>query len=151
MLSISGRLLAKLSPELIVLGAKAISETKVFGKGYVSLVSRFGALTTKGKRASYAISNSIKTINPYNLKITHARTMTNRAFKKFVDNDIKPNGIQESIKYVEHEGKRYVVDGHHRLEAAKYLGFEEIPIEKVELPYNGYKTVEDLYYYGPSF
>lgn len=44
--------------------------------------------------------------------------------------DIKANGIQEPIKYVEYDGQMYVVDGHHRLLAAKKLGLTEVPIEK---------------------
>lgn len=44
--------------------------------------------------------------------------------------DIKVNGIQEPIKYVEYNGQKYVVDGHHRLLAAKRLGLTEVPIER---------------------
>lgn len=51
-----------------------------------------------------------------------------------------------SIKIVEHDGVKYVVDGHHRLYAARALKLSEIPIAKVELPYKGYKTVMDLQY-----
>ena len=42
------------------------------------------------------------------------------------------------------KGKKYVVDGHHRLIAAKRLHFQEVPIEEVELPYKGYNTIDDL-------
>ena len=66
---------------------------------------------------------------------------------KLID-DIKDNGISETIKYVEHNGQKYVVDGHHRLIAAKRLGLEQVPIEQVELPYSGYKTIEDLLWFG---
>jgi ParB-like chromosome segregation protein Spo0J len=38
--------------------------------------------------------------------------------------DIAENGIQESIKVVEHNGSKYVVDGHHRLAAARQLGIK---------------------------
>lgn len=48
--------------------------------------------------------------------------------------DIKLNGIHEPIKFVEHNGKRFVVDGHHRLRAAKELSIQNIPAQKVELP-----------------
>ena len=61
--------------------------------------------------------------------------------------DIKVNGIQEPIKYVEYNGLKYVVDGHHRLLAAKRLGLTEVPIERVELPYEGYSTIEDLLWF----
>ena len=42
------------------------------------------------------------------------------------------------------KGTKYVVDGHHRLQAAKDLKLKNIPIEKVSLPYKGYKTIDDL-------
>ena len=61
--------------------------------------------------------------------------------------DIKVNGIQEPIKYVEHNGQMYVVDGQHRLLAAKRLGITEVPIERVDLPYAGYKTIDDLLWF----
>ena len=58
---------------------------------------------------------------------------------------IKTDGeIKETIKYVEYNGKKYVVDGHHRLIAAKKLHFQEVPIEEVELTYKCYNTTEDL-------
>lgn len=58
-----------------------------------------------------------------------------------------PKGILVPViaRYVEVNGQKYVVDGHHRLRAAKDLGMKEVPVEKVELPYKGYKTIEDLF------
>ena len=41
-----------------------------------------------------------------------------------------------------------MVDGHHRLKAAKTLGLKEVPIEEVKLPYGGYQTLEDLLTWG---
>lgn len=49
--------------------------------------------------------------------------------------------------YVEHNGTKYVVDGHYRLSVAKKLILKEVPIEQVKLPYKGYKTVEDLLWF----
>ncbi len=49
-----------------------------------------------------------------------------------------------SIKNVEYNGQIYVVDGHHRLIAALKLGLTEVPVKRVELPYLGYFTIEDL-------
>jgi Predicted transcriptional regulators len=60
--------------------------------------------------------------------------------------DIKVNGVQETVKYVERNGTKYIVDGHHRVIAAKRLGITEIPIEKVSLPYKGYNTINDVYW-----
>ena len=73
--------------------------------------------------------------------------MGRNKFNKFLQN-IKENGIKESIKYIELDGKKYVVDGHHRLAAAKRLGLLEIPIEEVQLPYLGYSTIDDLLCWG---
>lgn len=89
-------------------------------------------------------------MNPAKSEVTHEMTMGKKAFRKLV-NDVKQNGIQESIKYVEHEGKNYIVDGNHRLDAIRQLGITDIPVGRVELPYAGYKTPEELYYYGANF
>jgi len=85
----------------------------------------------------------VETTNPYNLTKTHNQTLSKSEMKKLVK-DIETNGIKEPIKYVEYNGNKYVVDGHHRLLAAKQLGLKEIPVQQVNLPYGGYKTIEDL-------
>ncbi len=58
--------------------------------------------------------------------------------------DIRANGIQEPIKYVEHNGTRYIVDGHHRYYAAQKLGIENVPVQQVQLPFGGYQNIWDL-------
>ncbi len=55
--------------------------------------------------------------------------------------------MKEPIKYIEFGNSKYVVDGHHRLRAARELGLKDIPVERVELPYGGYKTPHDLFDY----
>lgn len=85
----------------------------------------------------------ISSISPTELIKTHNPTLSNKQYKKLVD-DIRKNGITETIKYVEHNGNKYVVDGHHRLRAAKELGIKNVPAEKVSLPYLGYKLIKDL-------
>ena len=37
--------------------------------------------------------------------------------------------------------QRFVVNGHHRLRAAKELGLKEVPVQQVELPFAGYKLI----------
>lgn len=59
--------------------------------------------------------------------------------------EISQNGIRETIKYVQYDGSKYVVDGHHRLKAAIRNGFDVVPVEEVSLPYAGYNTYEDLF------
>jgi hypothetical protein len=92
----------------------------------------------------------ISDLSPYKLEITHGMTMSKNAFRRLVG-DINQNGIQESIKYVEYEGEAYIVDGNHRVAAARQLGISEIPVEKVELPYAGYNSPNDLNYFNPKF
>jgi len=77
------------------------------------------------------------------LNTTHKINTRSKYFRK-LKADIKANGIQEPIKVVEHNGQQFVVDGHHRLRAAKELGLKDVPIQKVELPFKGYKSIEDL-------
>lgn len=59
---------------------------------------------------------------------------------------IKENGFLEPIKYVEYEGDKYIVDGHHRVIAAKQPVLHEIPVERVSLPYKGYGSFRDLFW-----
>ncbi|MGE0567639.1 MAG: ParB N-terminal domain-containing protein [Bacteroidia bacterium] len=90
------------------------------------------------------IQEGVEKLNPFELIPTHSITKSKTQFNK-LKIEIKNAGeIKESIKYVEHHGKKYVVDGHHRLKAAKQLGMETVPAEKVSLPYGGFKTVDDL-------
>lgn len=90
--------------------------------------------------------DNVSKASPFDLQATHSQTLSKKKMNKLID-DIKDNGISETIKYVEHNGQKYVVDGHHRLIAAKRLGLEQVPIEQVELPYSGYKTIEDLLWF----
>ena len=57
---------------------------------------------------------------------------------------IAAEGIHDTIKYVVHQGEKYIVDGHHRVAAARRLGLTDVPAEEVTLPYRGFKTIEDL-------
>lgn len=75
---------------------------------------------------------------------THELTMSNRQFR-LLKESIKEGGIKETVKYVEYEGKKFIVDGHHRVEAARQLGIREVPAQRVTLPYRGYQTPADLH------
>jgi RHS repeat-associated protein len=84
---------------------------------------------------------------PGNLRLSEltpteqVRSVSN--LKKLIP-DIAANGIKEPINYVEHNGVKYIVDGHHRYAAAHHLRLGEVPAQRVSLPYKGYKTVNDL-------
>jgi ParB-like chromosome segregation protein Spo0J len=52
----------------------------------------------------------------------------------------------EPIKVVEHNGKRYILDGHHRVEAARSAGIDvqykiASPADMAE---RGYKSIDDV-------
>ena len=100
--------------------------------------------------ASQTRSNELKqpkhNVDTYALVPTHSQTSSNNRLKKLTA-DIKENGMLEPIKYIEYNGEKYVVDGHHRLLAAKRLGLTEVPAVEVTLPYAGYRTLEDLLWF----
>ena len=72
--------------------------------------------TAKLTRAGINIADATRDTNK--LHITHRLTKSSKEKAKLL-NDIKNNGIKETIKYVEHNGIKYVVDGHHRLHIAR--------------------------------
>jgi RHS repeat-associated protein len=82
------------------------------------------------------------------LKPTHYITKSERVMKGFV-NEVKLDGaINESIKYVEHNGSKFIVDGNHRFFASQKLGIKNVPIQQVQLPFRGYQTTSDLFLSG---
>ena len=91
-------------------------------------------------------AKGIKRISPTKLTQTHKLTVSKKQYENLVES-IRKNGITEPIKYVEYKGTKYVVDGHHRLRAAKQLGLDKIPTQRVSLPYKGYKTINDLLWF----
>ena len=84
-----------------------------------------------------------ETMTPNELTPTQRMTMNKKQLNYLIE-DIQANGIKDTIKYVEHNGENFVVDGHHRLIAANRLKMMGVPVEKVELPYLGYKSLDDL-------
>ena len=98
---------------------------------------------SKGAKKAKSIKKTITKSSPYKLVKTHDITMSRKKYSNFLDS-VRKNGITEPIKYVEFKGTKFVVDGHHRLQAAKDLNIKSIPIEKVSLPYKGYKNIDDL-------
>jgi RHS repeat-associated protein len=90
------------------------------------------------------IKDAVQEISPYELTITHGlkkskKDMADLKLKVMTDGKIK-----ETIKYVQYNGNKYVVDGHHRLRIAKELDFSTVPVEEVQLPFGNYKTNADL-------
>ena len=108
-------------------------------------------IADKATDAVKAVDNAadaIKTtmVSPTNLTRTHKLTMSKKQYLNLLE-DIQKNGIREPIKYVDYDRTKYIVDGHHRLQAAKHLNLDKIPVTEVQLPYKGYKTIEDLLWF----
>lgn len=91
------------------------------------------------------VHNCNKIVNTSELFGTKNLTTSKKEFERFVEL-VKKNGVTEPIKYVEFQGIKYIVDGHHRAAAARKLGLTTVPAQKVTLPYKGYKRTEDLFW-----
>ena len=101
------------------------------------------AVPIVGRAVSRTTATRVNLTSTAEFEPTHAMTMSGRAFNR-LKADIAKNGIQEPVKFVEFNGRKYVVDGHHRLRAAKSLGIQNVPAQQVQLPFAGYKTPADL-------
>lgn len=102
------------------------------------------SVVAQAKATTAAEVGNVQVINQSELNITHGLTSSKKAFARLKD-DIAQNGIKDPIKFVTYNGRKFVVDGHHRLVAARQLGIKEVPAQEVKLPYLGYKNVDDLF------
>ncbi len=91
------------------------------------------------------VCKKTNTIPTKDLTPTHGITKSRSKMNSLIK-DIDVNGIKEPIKFVNYNGGKYVVDGHHRLAVAKRLNILSVPAEEVFLPYKGYATMEDLFW-----
>jgi RHS repeat-associated protein len=57
---------------------------------------------------------------------------------------IAQEGIQNPIEFIEYEGRKYVVDGNHRLASAYKSKTFNVPAKQTTLPTRGFKSVEEL-------
>lgn len=109
----------------------------------VDTAQRIGVKTKEGT-LKLGKHLSADKISPFDLNPTHKITMGKRTYQTFKE-QLKQDGVvRETIKYIEYKGQKYIVDGHHRARVAKELGFKVVPVEKVELPFKGYKNIDDV-------
>lgn len=78
-----------------------------------------------------------------NLFATHGQTMSNKQLDKIIK-DIRLNGITDPLTVTAHDGRLFILDGHHRALAAPRAGILEVPINKVDLSFGAYRTPNDL-------
>jgi RHS repeat-associated protein len=74
---------------------------------------------------------------------THGQTMSNKQLDRLIK-DIRVNGISNPLVVTAHDGRLYILDGHHRALAAPRAGVLDVPIKKVDLPYGAYRGPADL-------
>lgn len=122
----------------IVLTPRELQDTK-----FSLVVSAVGPLIGGAANGTKAIAAGATT-STAELIPTHGMTMSRRAFEA-LKQDISLNGIKSPINFVEANGRKYVLDGHHRVRAARELGIERVPTEQVQLPFLGYRTLDDLF------
>jgi hypothetical protein len=81
--------------------------------------------------ASGAPKGAVSQLSPYALNRSH--NICGRASSRNVAGiaeSMRANGWQGgAIQAVEHNGRLYVIDGHHRLYAAKLVGLQVVPVE----------------------
>ena len=101
-----------------------------------------------GEHGVWVHNDCDKFVDPHSLERTHS--LSGKGSSKRVDNisqSMRDNGyIGDGIDVVEHQGKRYVIDGHHRLVAAKRTGTNvKINIVK-DIPnhHSDFNSVQDV-------
>ena len=141
------RTILSLAPRVLVHNRNAAVKSLTHEQGAAKKVWRYVRDTWRGSPGKVLDSagKNLLRDNPANLTRTHGQTLSRRAYGE-LRNNIAANGIREPIKYVEFNGQRYIVNGHHRAQIARELRIKDIPVERVELPYLGYKTPEDLFW-----
>jgi RHS repeat-associated protein len=77
------------------------------------------------------------------LKVTEQMSKT--AFQKLVNN-ISKNGLKDNtIKYVKIGDNNYIINGNNRFLAAQKLGItDQLNFQQTQLPFQGFKTAEDV-------
>ncbi|WP_190810295.1 ParB/RepB/Spo0J family partition protein [Flagellimonas sp. S3867] len=112
-------------------------------KSLAELENQKKAIKIKKGETTPALPSKVTQITPDELHPTHYINKNKKAMKNLYK-EIKKDGVKEPIKYVKHEDKKYIVDGHHRYFSAQKLGITEVPVSEVKLPYLNYKTPSDL-------
>jgi len=92
--------------------------------------------------------HNCKKVSPHDLHRTHSisgRT-SSRNVNRIAESLMEEGWIGDPIDVIEHEGKMYIVDGHHRLAAAKRVGVD-VPvrlINDIASHQSSYKTVVEV-------
>lgn len=146
-LGIGTHLVTRAGPELVVKSStieKHLNGVYVYNFIVEGFHTYFAGTAKKGILVHNGVEDCSELELVGNLRPTHPASK-NRTYDRLIK-ELPTIGFKETLKYVLHDGKKYLVDGHTRLAAAKRLGLTKVPVEEVQLPYKGYKTVDDLEY-----
>ncbi len=135
--------LSGVDPQKFVAGAKLQLQTIAFALSFVSGGSE-GFASDDADLAAQEAGDEAGTVATSELRATHS--VSGKAVGRLARQVEADGGIREPLKYVTHEGEKYVVDGNHRLRVARQLGLDRVPADEVKLPYQGYRTPGDLTY-----
>lgn len=87
-------------------------------------------------------------VPPHELVFSHRVNPRGAEFRRLVAS-IERRGMlhdaNEPIAFVSYLGQRRLVNGHHRVWIARNLNLAFVPAVEVELPYQGYRTADDLF------
>ena len=108
----------------------------------IKYAARSRAVTTTTLSSS-ASANRVEYISATELNHTNGLGMSKKEFQNLMT-DISSNGIQSPIKCIEINGSKYIIDGNHRVMAAKLLNIKTVPVQYVNLPYMGYNTIDEV-------
>jgi ParB-like chromosome segregation protein Spo0J len=87
-------------------------------------------------------------VNPSDLIPSHKVNQSPRemaALRESIRSKGFLHNADQPVAYVVVDGRKHLVDGHHRVRAARELGIGEIPAREVPLPYQGYRAEADLF------
>jgi hypothetical protein len=85
-------------------------------------------------------------VNPRELQRTHeiGGNASSRNVMNYRDSMMKDGWQGDPVTVVEHDGQKYLVDGHHRRAAAIRAGLDRVPYKTVELPHGNYRSLDDV-------
>lgn len=97
----------------------------------------------RNAQTSGQCGNGVSNERVANLIPTHGQTMSRNQLDKLAKS-IRREGLKEPLTVTQHNGRLYILDGHHRAIVAPRAGLFEVPINRVELPFGHYRTPADL-------
>jgi RHS repeat-associated protein len=99
-------------------------------------------LATWGIGKTYTKISGTKNVDPYSLRRSQRRSIENTAYIQQLKQDMLLNQkyVGQPIRYINHNGRLIITDGHHHWRAAIAAGLDEVPITPAPTGYYGHYT-----------